>query len=355
MRSALALLLALAVPASAANVRAPVPVAPLARLAPVLSAALAAPALAKPSLPGAAAPAVALPASLSPALAQVLVARAAALPAARAAALAPAAPAAQAEPAQAAQAPAKALEAVNAVLKGVTPERLGEMSDDQLNAVGGLILDAMTGAAPRADAAAVAALSEAAAARLRPLAGRPALERSVYKPANDRHEEEIEVKGLPEGARIARTDGSEVFRHYTTEEGLRSVLAGGGLWNGFVAYVQRSSGLWRKTFRGLDGVFLTKPGVSGDVVGVPAREFPRYVDVRLPAGLPLVELEAGRIFLVPLPARTRGWIADLYRRWASGGEVSPTYAKAVADLDAEGGPGPDLSLPVDVVASGSAK
>lgn len=353
MRSALALLLSLAVPVSAANVRAPVPVAPLARLAPVLSAALAAPTLAKPALPGAPTAAVALPASLSPALARVLVARAAALPAARAASLA--SPAAQAEPAQAAQAPAKALEAVNAVLKGVTPERLGAMSDDQLNAVGGLILDAMTGAAPRADAAAVAALSEAAAARLRPLAGRPALERSVYKPANDRHEEEIEVKGLPEGARVARTDGSEVFRHYTTEEGLRSVLAGGGLWNGFVAYVQRSSGLWRKTFRGLDGVFLTKPGVPGDVVGVPAREFPRYVDVRLPAGLPLVELEAGRIFLVPLPARTRGWIADLYRRWASGGEVSPTYAKAVADLDAEGGPGPDLALPVDVVASGSAK
>ncbi|TBR21944.1 hypothetical protein EPO15_08995 [bacterium] len=345
MRSALALLLALAVPATAANVRAPVPVAPLARLAPVLTAALAAPTLARPTLPGAQAPAPVLPASLSPALAQVLVARAAALPAVAVAAA----------PAQAAEAPAKALEAVNAVLKGVTPESLGAMSDDQLNAVGGLILDAMQGVKPRADAAAVAALSEAAAGRLKPLVGRPQLERSVYKPANDRHEEEIEVRGLPPGARLGRTDGSEVFRHYTTAEGRDSVLAGGGLWNGFVSYIQRSSGLWRKTFRGLDGVFLTKPGVSGDVVGVPAREFPRYVDVRLPAGLPLVELEAGRIFLVPLPARTRGWIADLYRRWASGGEVSPTYAKAVAELDAEGGPGPELALPVTVVASGDAK
>lgn len=213
----------------------------------------------------------------------------------------------------------------------------------------------MSQAAPRADAQAVRVLAEAAEARLRPMAGRPALERSLYKPANDRHEEEIEVTGLPEGARFSKTDGSEVFRHYTTAEGLESIRAGGGLWNGFVAYVQRSSGLWRKTFKGLDGVFLTKPGVAGDRVGVPARDFPHYVDVRLPAGLPLIELEAGRIFLVPLPARTRGWIAELYRRWAGGGGASPAYEKTVADLDAQGGPGPALAVPVEVVASGQAR
>lgn len=355
VRLLLCALLAWPGPAAAAlKVSAPVPVPALAQLAPLLGAALAAPSLSAPSPLSASAAALpaALPASLDAARARVLLERALALPAAAQAL--PGAAKAEARPSDA-PAPTKALEAVNSVLKQVTPERLSAMSDDELNSVGGLILDAMSGAAPRADAGAVRVLAEAAEARLRPLAGRPALERSIYKPANDRHEEEIEVTGLPEGARFSKTDGGEVFRHYTTSEGLESIQRGGGLWNGFVAYVQRSAGLWRKTFKGLDGVFLTKPGVDGDRVGVPAKDFPHFVDVRLPAGLPLIELEKGRIFLIPLPARTRGWIADYYRKWAAGQDVSPMYQKTVADLDAQGGPGPTVAVPVEVVASGAAR
>lgn len=355
MKSLLFCLALLPGPAAAAvRVAAPAAVPPLAQLAPLLGAALAAPSLTLPSplsTPAAALPS-AVPASLDAARARVLLQRALALPAAAHAQALPAA--GKAEAPDDAPAPTKALEAVNSVLKQVTPERLSQMSDDELNSVGGLILDAMDGSAPRADAQAVRLLAETAEAHLRPMAGKPALERSVYKPANDRHEEEIEVTGLPDGARFAKTDGSEVFRHYTTAQGLESIRRGGGLWNGFVAYVQRSSGLWRKTFKGLDGVFLTKPGVEGDRVGVPAKDFPHFVDVRLPAGLPLIELEQGRIFLIPLPARTRGWIADYYRKWVGGEPVAPMYQKTVADLDAQGGPGPDLAVPVEVVGSGSA-
>ena len=358
MRHILFALALLPAPAEAAAVRvtAPAAVPPLAQLAPLLGAALAAP---NPSLPAplagsAAALPTAVPASLDAARARVILERAQALPSVARAAALPAGAKAEA-PAPDAPAPTKALEAVNSVLKQVSPERLAAMSDSELNAVGGLILDAMNGAAPRADAEAVRVLSEAAEARLKPMAGRPALERSLYKPAKEMHEEEIDVVGLPEGARFGKTDGSEVFRHYTTAEGLSSIMGGGGLWNGFVAYVQRSSGLWRKTFKGLDGVFLTKPDVEGDRVGVPAKDFPHYVDVRVPAGLPLIELEKGRIFLIPLPARTRGWIADYYRKWVKGEDVSPMYQKTVAELDAQGGPGPTLAVPVQVVGSGLAK
>lgn len=341
----------LCVPAAATVARAPAPsvLPPLAVLAPALTAALAAPA-ARPSLPTpAVSAALPRPASLDTARAAVLLDRA------RATATAAPAVAAKAAASDAQAAPAKVLEAVNSVLKEVSPERLAAMSDAELHSVGGLILDALSGTAARPDTEAVRTLSWVSAARLRAPARSGLSERSLFKPGDERHEEQIEVRGVPPSARWTTTDGSEVFRHYTTDEGARAIAAGAGLWNGFVSYVQRSPGLWRKTFRDLNGVFLTKPGVAGDQVGVPAREFPRYVDVRVPAGLPLVELEPGRIFLIPLPARTRGWMADIYRRWAGGAQVDRHYEKTAREMDQEGGPGPDLAVPASVVGSGAAR
>lgn len=312
------------------------PAFPLAALAPVLSQALAAP-LALPAGMSRA------PGSLDPAKARVLLERAGPLAAPAAGALA------------AAATPAKTLEAVNSVLWDVNPERLAAMSSEELNAVSSLLFDAIDGRAPRADPVAVGVLAKASAERLAPLVGKPAVETSIFKPGDERHEEKIDVRGLPQGARWITSDASMVFRHYTTEEDAPAIVKAKTLLNGFVSYVQRSGGLWHKSFVDATGLFLTKPGVSGDQVGVPAKEYARYVDLLLPAGLPILELEPGRIFLLPLPPRTRGWIADLYRKWASGGGVSRMYRDAVESLDRAGGPGPELAVPIEIVAEGRAR
>lgn len=103
------------------------------------------------------------------------------------------------------------------------------------------------------------------------------------------------------------------------------------------------------------GVFLTRPGIGGSEVGVPAREYPVYVDLLLPPGLPILELEGGKILMIPLAARTRGWVADLYRRWATRGESPGIYRAGVEELDRSGGLGPELAVPVTPLRSGRSR
>ncbi len=112
-----------------------------------------------------------------------------------------------------------------------------------------------------------------------------------------------------------------------------------------------AQGVHKKTFKDLTGVFLTLPAVPGDHVGVPAREFTHYVDVLVPENFPVLDVEKGRIFLIPLPGRTRSWVADIYRRWIGGGDAG-MYAQSAERLDAEGGPGPELVVPLSVVDHG---
>jgi hypothetical protein len=161
----------------------------------------------------------------------------------------------------------------------------------------------------------------------------------------------ITSRGVPETVRRFDADGV-VFRHYTTKEGLDSILKEKSLKNGFLPYVELARALYTKTYRDLTGVFLTLPKVPGDHVGVPATDFTHYVDLLVPAGLPVLEIEKGAIFLVPLPARTRGWVADLYRKWVTGGGMSSTYKSSVSEVDKDGGVGPALAMPIEIVGSG---
>lgn len=329
------LVLSLAIPAQAGVVRVPAVAAPAAVLGGLLGATL-------PSIPAlsAAAP-MPVPALLDTNKALALVARAQALPASPVPAVA--APAAE---------PLRVLEAVNSVMRDFTPEDIRDMPEDQLQALSSVIMDGAAGNEPKADLVAAGALSRANLARVERLRGTVA--ETLHNPGHDEaHGDIITSRGVP--GTVKRFDASGViFRHYTTEEGLDAILKEKSLRNGFMPYVELASALYAKTYRDLTGVFLTLPKVAGDRVGVPAGSFNRFVDLRVPAGLPVLEIERDSIFLVPMPARTRGWVADLYRRWVRGEAVNPTYQKGVEDLEKDGGTGPALNMPIEIVGHGRA-
>lgn len=327
----------LALPAGAAVVRLPAgaaaSVAPAAALGSLLATSL-------PALPAlvSAAPAPA-PAIWDASRSQALLPRLTAAPLAAAA-----------SPAASAPGPLQTIAAVNSTLRDFTPAQIRGMPAETLSALASVIMDGAHGREPAADLTAASALSAASLAKVESLRGH--VQETLDNPGhNESHGDMISARGVPET--VKRFDAAGVvFRHYTTKEGLDAILRGKSLWNGFLPYVHLAPGVFRKTYRDLTGVFLTVPQVKGDRVGVPASEFSHYVDVLVPAGLPVLEIEKGAIYLIPLPGRTRGWVADLYRRWASGGGENPTYRRAVADVDADGGPGPALAVPVKIVGSG---
>lgn len=334
----LLLALLLSAPLRAGVVRAPAAAAasPAAALGSMLSAAL-------PSIqPLTASAPVPAPAMLDLTKAQAVLARVQALPAV-AAVPAAAAPAAE---------PLRVLEAVNSTLRDLTPKQIAELPADKLQALASVIMDGAAGRDGRPDLDAVGVLSEASLARMEGMRGK-VTETLHNRGHNESHGDMITARGVPETVKRIDAKGT-VFRHYTTREGLEAILAEKSLKNGFLPYVQLAQAVYRKTFRDLTGVFLTLPAVEGDRVGVPAKEFTHYVDLRVPKGLPVLEVEKGAIFLVPLPARTRDWVAGLYRRWMTGGGMDPTYKGSVEDVDRDGGVGPSLSMPIEIVGHGRA-
>ena len=295
-----------------------------------------------PSLPPllAAAPAP-TPAMLDASKVAALISRASAL-------TADAAPA----PASPARPPLKVLEAVNSTLRDFTPDQIGVMTEEKLRSLASVILDGVDGREPPADLAAAIALSEANLSRVESLRG--LARETLHNPGhNDSHGDMITVRGVPETVKRHDADGT-VFRHYTTGEGRDAILRERTLRNGFVPYVQSAPGVYRKTYRDLAGVFLTLPRVAGDRVGVPARDFTHYVDLLVPRGLPVLEIEAVAIYLVPLPGRTRDWIAGYYRLWASGGGMNSIHRTAIETIEDDGGVGPSLAMPIEIVGHGRA-
>lgn len=333
------LALMLAAPARAAVVRVPAAsaaAAPVAALGGLLTAAMpsAAPLVLAAPLP--------TPSLLDTGRAQALIARAQALPAAPVPVPA----------AVAAAKPLQILEAVNSTLRDFTPDQIRDMPADTLAALASVIMDGAEGRSPRADLAAATALSEANLAAVERRRG-PIVE-TLHNPGhNESHGDVITARGVPPAVKRVDAEGV-IFRHYTTKEGLDAILQEKSLINGFMPYVELARGLYRKTYRDLTGVFLTLPKVEGDRVGVPAKDFTHYVDLLVPRGLPVLEIEKGAIFLVPMPARTRGWIADLYRKWVRGEPVNPTYQGSVEDVEKDGGVGPSLAMPIEIVGHGRA-
>ncbi|OGS05562.1 MAG: hypothetical protein A3G41_08205 [Elusimicrobia bacterium RIFCSPLOWO2_12_FULL_59_9] len=197
----------------------------------------------------------------------------------------------------------RTFQALDSVLQDFTPETLQTMPVERLHALSALILEQLPGSRPAGTEDAlegVAALSEARVKSLLKRPGRRSMESAPSEPYLPRL---IHYKGVPKEARVM-PPVPRIFRHYGTKSGVSSILASLSLWNGHTPYVRaHGEGLLFDVFTDLTGVFLTLPGVSKASVGVGGQKFPVFVDLLLSPRLPILEIEPGRIFLIPLPAR----------------------------------------------------
>lgn len=261
-------------------------------------------------------------------------------------------PAAPAQPLAAS--PLQVLEAANATLKDFSPERLRGLSDGDIAALAGIVLDGAVGRAPRADLAGAGVLMRERWEKIRRLSEKQVEEVVINPGRNETHSAMIEAHGVPATAKPFRSEGT-TFRYYVSERRYGPIMDGEGLPNGVLPYVEAARGVFKKVYVDLTGVFLTLPSVDGGRVGVPREEaagaFNRYVDLRLSRGMPVLEIEKGLIYLIPLPARTRDWISERYRAWALGGGGS-TETETAMNLERDGGLGPRLAVPIKIVRSG---
>lgn len=156
--------------------------------------------------------------------------------------------------------------------------------------------------------------------------------------------------GVPRQATWS-TEG-RIYRHYTeSQDVVDEIYRTGGLTNSYVTYEEVAPQISRIRHQDLTGIFLTSLETVPALVG---RDHSYYfVDVRVPDGVPVLELEKDRIFLIPLPARTRPWVKDYYRKFLDGHlEPDNNYFNMCRDLKMRGGSTPDLMMPLEIVGSG---
>lgn len=151
---------------------------------------------------------------------------------------------------------------------------------------------------------------------------------------NDEHIHTI-YHGVPDYVKPFNHKGV-VFRHYfANEEQKKSALSTEALIAGPVAYAQVYFGGIRNDFPDLTGVFFTLPGVDPSEVGVPGRTV--YVDVELPDDTGLVEIEPGKIYMVPGDPKRPDWIVDYYNKYKNGEKVPDYVLSTLKRIEAQGG------------------
>ena len=248
----------------------------------------------------------------------------------------------------------RTLQSANSLLRDFTPKEIAKMPLAQLKALTGILFDQLDGKPARPDVDGIATLAEARKRKILAASGAPLDEAVLSSAQGERSLDVVEVRGAPDGFKSA-THHPRVLRHYTTKEGYAAIMASRSIGNGPTPYVQLSPEISRKYFPDLTGVFFTRPGIGGEKVGVPKSEFPFYVDVALPDDLPLFEVEAGRIFLLPLPGGARDWVKKYFNDWIRTGRTPSGYEGMIEKISHGGGPGPELQVPVRIVASGRVK
>jgi hypothetical protein len=150
---------------------------------------------------------------------------------------------------------------------------------------------------------------------------------------NDKHIHLV-YHGVPSQVKLFDHKGV-TFRHYFGTTGQKqSAVTQKALVAGPVAYAQVSPG-YRADYVDLVGVFLTKPDVKPEQVGVPGHG--DYVDMRLPADTAVLEIEPGAIYLVPGDPKRPDWIVDYYNKFKAGEKVPDYVMATIKKIDAEGG------------------
>jgi hypothetical protein len=157
-------------------------------------------------------------------------------------------------------------------------------------------------------------------------------------------QETVMIHGLPIGSKVIAHQGKIVLRHYAIPEIIATIRERHSIKGAFTPYVR--VGIRKEYFKELTGVFFTLPEVSPDLVGLATGETYDYVDIVLPLDVPLMEIEANRIYVVPFPKRHPGWIKELYQKFKEEEYVLPMYHAMLKEIDSRGGINDELELPV---------
>ncbi|MGB0455050.1 MAG: hypothetical protein ACPGJV_15175 [Bacteriovoracaceae bacterium] len=151
--------------------------------------------------------------------------------------------------------------------------------------------------------------------------------------------------GVPKGAKIIESDGV-VFRHYTKKKS--EIVESNKLIAGPLSYI-KLVGDHREVYDDLTGVFLTRTDAAPGRVGLGNQTEYEFVDIRLPEGTPVIELEED-IFLVPGNQGYHGWVLDVYKEYKETGKIKmPPYKQMVEDIERRGGILPALEIDVDIL------
>lgn len=263
------------------------------------------------------------------------------------------------------------LYAVNSVLKDISPERLSSMPVEELHGLASAILtqipQAQREGETRDSAGGIATVSRARAERI-------LYQRSWLLRKEPLGDDKISVQGVPKHVKLLRpadhdsakkdhplSDPKAVFRHYAKNDWDAMIIAESGLLEASPLPYMKIKGFSHSEkayiYGPLTGVFLTLPDIPPEAVGVPGRQ--AYVDLRLPRGLPLLEIEPKRIYLAPLPAPLDRTAWYQYQEGLKKGDLSRLRLLADEErmrlLNPDGVPGPFLSVPIEVVGGGRLK
>lgn len=169
-----------------------------------------------------------------------------------------------------------------------------------------------------------------------------------------RHAEEWNIQGVPAHAKLIAGDAM-VWRHYVPEVStLEAIRQSKVLIAGFVPYVEIAPGVYRKSFETIHGAFLTLPKATPHDVGLRDRSARyHYVDLKLSREIPVIELEPGNIYVIPLPKNHRPWVRDIYARYKAGESLSADYVRMCEAIDREGGLATSpAAIPIEIMGEG---
>lgn len=157
---------------------------------------------------------------------------------------------------------------------------------------------------------------------------------------NDRRVETVQMKGVPAEVRVLSDTelSSMVFRHYINGDAyFKEGKELGLISSAATSYVQLAPGVRRAIFEDITGVFLTLPELSASEVGVQSESDTHYLDLKIPSGVQVVELEKNRIYLIPLPPRYHAWVVEAFQKYKRK-EYLPAYLiKMCQEIEAREG------------------
>lgn len=171
-----------------------------------------------------------------------------------------------------------------------------------------------------------------------------------------RHPEQWSVWGVPDRVKLFKSNGV-VFRHFVPDKPTQDAIKKTGLLlSGYLPYVEVAPGVYKKTYFDLSGVFLTLDGVAPDHVGVKAQGQTQfyYLDLTVPDSVPVLEIEKGRIYLIPLRENFREWVREDYLKYKAGQKVaSPDLLRTFRRIDRQGGLPTTLgAVPIKIISAG---